>query len=82
MKLRFGLDCEAELRASLASKAESIINKVASLKKNLDEEAANLIAEARGEPDLEKKKGNFANPTILFLLHFVFWVSSVAVVHL
>ena len=67
MKLRFGLDCEAELRASLTIKAESILNKVASLKKNLDEEAANLITETRGEPDLEKKKGNLLILLILFL---------------
>ena len=58
MKLRFGIDIEVVHRASITDRAASIVNKVASLKKNLDEEAAGLIAAARGEPDSNKQKGN------------------------
>ena len=58
MKLRFGIDIEVVLRASITDRAANIVNKVASLKKNLDEEAAGLIAAARGEPDPNKQKGN------------------------
>ena len=48
MKLCFGIDIEVVLRASITDRAASIVNKVANLKKNLDEEAAGLIAVARG----------------------------------
>ena len=51
MKLRFEIDIEVVLRASITDRAAIIVNKVASLKKYLDEEAAGLIAVASGEPD-------------------------------
>ena len=58
IKLRFGIDIEVVLRASITDRAASIVDKVASLKKNLDKEAAGLVAAARGEPDSNKQKGN------------------------
>ena len=69
MKLCFGIYIEVILRASITDRAASIVNKVANLKKNLDEEAAGLIAAARGEPDPNKQKGD--NYFALFFLLIV-----------
>ena len=71
MKLRFRIDIEVVFRASITDRAASVVNKVASLKKNLDEEEAGLIVAARGEPEPNKQKGNnyFALFFLLIVLH-------------
>ena len=67
MKLRFGIDIEVVLRASITDRAASIVNKVANLKKNLDEEAAGLIAVARGSQTRTSRK--VITVLLFFLAH-------------